>query len=163
MRRADDPLLGVVVGRASGAASVQPGEAAGALAVAGMIRRGQAEKIEVQVRLTLMKPVVAPLIVVLKVTQSGELGGDSLPLADGQVQQVVAAAQQVDQRPVVEGLVKIVGPRRARGTNQPRSACRRAGYIYPGMAAPRCSARRRGAAAAQPMWAGPAAAWWPRP
>ena len=41
--------------------------------------------------------------------QAGQLASDGLPLAVGQVQQVLAAAHQIHERPVEKRLVEIVG------------------------------------------------------
>src|SRR5206468_2603036 len=72
-------------------------------------RIGQAEKVEVGVALALVELVVAPLVVLMDKAKVGELARNGVPLALRQRQQVVTAAQEVEQRPVIEALVEVIG------------------------------------------------------
>src|SRR6185437_16104346 len=57
----------------------------------------------------LVEPVVAALVFVVQQAELGQLRGDSFPVPFRLVQQVICAAEQVELRPVEEGLVEVVG------------------------------------------------------
>ena len=105
---ADDLLLRVVVGRGRLLVHIQPGETLRPLPVALVLGISQTEQIEIDVALGLVELVVAPLVLVVDWSQPGQLAGDGVPLALAEGEQMRAAAQQIEQRPVVAALVEIV-------------------------------------------------------
>ena len=139
-RAADDAVLRVVVGRLRVLAEEQPGEAPGPLDVGPVGRIGHAEHVEQVVALALVEPVVARLVLPHHhgVAVSGAVpahllvDGVELPLAVGQ--EPVAAAEQVEQGPVVEALVAVVQGVDALevGTRGPEQAAVRMGVSLEG-------------------------------
>ena len=65
--------------------------------------------VKADVAFSLVHLVFADAVFLADRAQAGQLAGDGLPLAVGQVQQVLAAAHQIHERPVKKRLVEIVG------------------------------------------------------
>ena len=109
MRGANDILLLVVVGRVGVLVEVEAGEAPGALDQFGIRRVGQAQQVEVDVALGLVELVVTELIFFVDVAQARHLARDRVPLLQPKRQQLICAAEQVQQREVIEALIEVVG------------------------------------------------------
>ena len=103
-------MLWVVVERLWVFVEIETSKAPRPRHILGVGRVGHAQQVEVDVALALVELVVADLVFLVHVAVLYHQFGSGLPLPLAQGEQMVAAAEQVQQRPVVEALVEIVGP-----------------------------------------------------
>ena len=110
VRGANDFVITVIVGRVGVFVEIEAGKALGAFTVNWVRRIGQAEEIEVDIALTLVKLIIAQLILFVHHACPRQLRGNAIPDVLAVCKQMVAATEQVKERPIVGTFVKIIGP-----------------------------------------------------